>query len=80
MRLLLDESLTRHLARELIGHEVRTVAHEGWAGLSNGELLKRGAEAGFEVLLTAFHGFGGSHRFDSCRAHYELRAPDRIAS
>lgn len=55
MRVLLDEQLPRHLARELIGHEVRTARQQGWAGLKNGELLRRAADAGFEVLLTADH-------------------------
>ena len=53
MRVLLDEQLPRQLAQELLGHEVRTVQQQGWAGLGNGELLRRGAEAGFEVFLTA---------------------------
>ena len=53
MRVLLDEQLPRQLAQELLGHEVRTVQQQGWAGLGNGELLRRAAEAGFEVFLTA---------------------------
>ena len=53
MRVLLDESLPRQLAREIIGHEVRTVPQEGWAGLQNGELLRRSAVAGFEAFITA---------------------------
>ena len=53
MRVLLDEQLPRHLARELRGHEVSTVQQKGWAGLKNGELLRRAAGAGFEVFLTA---------------------------
>lgn len=53
MRILLDEQLPRRLARELIGHEVRTVLQEGWAGLQNGELMRRAAAKGFEVFLTA---------------------------
>ena len=53
MRVLLDEQLPRRLSRELVGHEVRTVQQVGWAGLRNGELLRRAAEAGFEVFLTA---------------------------
>jgi predicted nuclease of predicted toxin-antitoxin system len=52
MRVLLDEQLPRHLARELTGHQVRTVQQEGWAGLKNGELLRRAAEK-FDVLVTA---------------------------
>ena len=41
MRVLLDESLPRQLARELVGHEVRTVRQERWQRLKNGELLRR---------------------------------------
>jgi len=32
---------------------VRTVQQEGWAGFSNGELLKRAATAGFDAFVTA---------------------------
>ena len=42
--MLLDEQLPRQLARELAGHEVRTVQREGWAGLKNGELLRRAGD------------------------------------
>jgi hypothetical protein len=52
VRLLLDESLPRPLGRELTGHEVTTVAQLGWAGLKNGELLRRAAAEGFGALLT----------------------------
>ncbi len=53
MRVLLDEQLPRQLARELIDHEVRTVQQQRWAGLKNGELLQRAAEAGYDVFITA---------------------------
>ena len=53
MRVLLDEQLPRHLARELTEHEVRTVQQQGWAGLTNDELLRRAAEEGFKVFVTA---------------------------
>lgn len=53
MRVLLDEQLPRQLARELTGHEVRTVQQQGWAGLKNGELLRRATEASYEVFITA---------------------------
>ena len=53
MRVLLDEQLPRQLAQELPGHEVRTVQQQGWAGLGNGELLRRAAAERFEVFLTA---------------------------
>ena len=52
MRILLDESFPRPLARLLPGHEVRTVAQMGWSGTRNGPLLALAA-ADFDVLLTA---------------------------
>jgi predicted nuclease of predicted toxin-antitoxin system len=53
MRVLLDEQLPRHLAREIAAHDISTVQQRGWAGLKNGELLRVAADAGFEVLVTA---------------------------
>ena len=52
MRALLDEQLPRQLGPYLIGHEVRTVQQESWAGLKNGELLSRAEAAEFKALLT----------------------------
>jgi len=52
MRLLLDESLPRGLKRYLSVHEVATVPEQGWAGKSNGELLRL-AEEEFDAFLTA---------------------------
>lgn len=52
MRVLLDESLPRQLAREITGHDVRTVVQQAWAGLSNGELLRQASAAGFDVFIT----------------------------
>lgn len=52
-RVLLDENVPRQLARELPGHQVTTVAAEGWSGVLNGELLRRAEAAGFEVFVTA---------------------------
>ena len=52
MRILLDESLPRHLAAEFPAHEIRTAQQMGWSSLTNGELLER-ASGRFEVMLTA---------------------------
>ncbi len=52
MRLLLDESLPRALKQLLSAHEVATVPEQGWAGKSNGELLRL-AEEEFDAFLTA---------------------------
>ena len=51
MRILLDENLDWRLKRDLPGHEVKSVPLIGWAGIENGELLKR-AEDQFDVLIT----------------------------
>ena len=53
MRVLLDEQLPRQLAPYLIGHDVRTVKQESWAGLTNGALLSHAEAAGFAVFVTA---------------------------
>jgi hypothetical protein len=52
VRILLDESLPRPLSRLLLGHDVSTVAQEGWVSLNNGALLRQAA-ASFDVMLTA---------------------------
>lgn len=51
MRVLLDESLPHDLAAELGGHDIQTVVGVGWAGLQNGELLRR-APGQFDVFVT----------------------------
>jgi hypothetical protein len=51
MRVLLDECVPRALRKELAGHEVKTVAEAGWAGVKNGELLQLAAKS-FDLLLT----------------------------
>jgi hypothetical protein len=51
MRVLLDECVPRALRAELPGHEVKTIAEAGWAGVKNGGLLQLAARD-FDVLLT----------------------------
>lgn len=51
VRVLLDESLPHDLVAELRGHDVQTVVGAGWAGLQNGELLRR-ARGQFDVFVT----------------------------
>jgi predicted nuclease of predicted toxin-antitoxin system len=67
VRILLDEQLPRQLARHFTGHNVRTVQQQGWAGLGNGELLRRAA-AGFEIFVTADQNL----QFQQNRAHASL--------
>lgn len=53
MRVLLDEQLPVDLAKNLAEHDVRSVKDEDWKGLSNGELLARAEDAGFQVFVTS---------------------------
>ena len=55
MRLLLDECVPKRLKRELPGHEARTVQDLGWAGITNGALLRL-ANGQFDALLTVDQG------------------------
>ena len=52
MQIVLDESLPVRLASAISGHRVTTVRRLGWLGVRNGELLRRAAREGFDVLMT----------------------------
>ena len=56
MRILFDNGTPRQLRRQLFGHDVETCRENGWDRLSNGELLDRAEESGFEVLITTDQG------------------------
>ena len=51
MKILLDECVDRRFAKEILGHDVKTVPQMGWAGIKNGELMKL-AETDFDIFLT----------------------------
>jgi hypothetical protein len=51
LRVLLDECVDVRLAASLVGVDVRTVADQGWLGISNGQLLALAA-AEFDVFVT----------------------------
>lgn len=52
MKILLDESVP-HVVQTRLSHlDIRTVQDVGWAGIKNGELLRR-AETEFNVFVTA---------------------------
>lgn len=57
MRILLDENLDWRLERDLQDHDVSSVPRIGWAGIKNGDLLRR-AEEEFDVLITMDSGLG----------------------
>ena len=49
---MLDECVPRPLKRDLVGHDVWTVAEMGWSSKRNGELLKLMLAERFAALLT----------------------------
>jgi predicted nuclease of predicted toxin-antitoxin system len=51
MRILLDENFPADFAALLVGHETSNVHSHGWAGIKNGELLRR-AHGVCEVFVT----------------------------
>lgn len=53
MRVVLDEMLPAGVADLLGDHDVVSAQRAGYKGLANGELLRRAAADGFDVLLTA---------------------------
>jgi hypothetical protein len=73
MRVLLDECLPRALGQELVGHAVRTVGQAGWAGVKNGELLRR-AVGEFDVFLTIDRRLSSQQRLPPDLAVVTLRA------
>jgi len=52
MRVLFDQGTPVAIKRFLLGHSVRTTRQEGWATLTNGNLLRVAEDRGFELLLT----------------------------
>jgi predicted nuclease of predicted toxin-antitoxin system len=51
VRILFDECVPKRLRKLLQKYDVKTVQEAGWAGVKNGELLKKASE-GFDVLIT----------------------------
>jgi predicted nuclease of predicted toxin-antitoxin system len=53
MRILFDHVTPAGIARFLKGHTVTKAKDRGWDRLTNGELLTRAEQAGFDVFVTA---------------------------
>ncbi len=51
MRILLDENFPADFAKLLVGHDTSNVHSHGWAGIKNGELLRR-AQGMCDVFVT----------------------------
>lgn len=51
MRVILDECLPKRLTRELPGYDAVTVPMAGWAGIQNGDLVRR-ISGNFDAFIT----------------------------
>jgi hypothetical protein len=51
VRIFLDECVDWRLARDIVGHEVKTARQMGWTTIKNGELLALAAVS-FDVFVT----------------------------
>ena len=66
MKLLLDESIPRPLGACFPdSFEIGTVQRMGWAGRTNGELLRLAAKHGFDAFVTADQGIEFQQNLDS---------------
>jgi predicted nuclease of predicted toxin-antitoxin system len=79
VRILLDESLPRPLARMLPEHDIRTVAAMGWVGKRNSELLRLAATA-FDVVLTADQNLEHQQNLDALPLRSSFSSPRRTGS
>jgi hypothetical protein len=51
VRVFLDECVDWRLARDIVGHDVKTARQLGWTTIKNGELLNLAAQY-FDVFVT----------------------------
>jgi hypothetical protein len=51
VNVFLDECIDWRLARDIVGHNVKTAHQRGWAAIKNGELLLLASEH-FDVFIT----------------------------
>ena len=52
MRILFDQGTPAPLRKNLRPHPVDTTAERGWSTISNGELIQRAEEEGYDVFIT----------------------------
>ncbi len=52
IRILLDNNVSRRLCPLLRPHQAVHTSELGWAGLSNGDLIRAAEEHGFHMLIT----------------------------
>ena len=53
LKILFDHNTPSPLRRYLHQHDVDTANEKGWAGVSNGDLIRLATAQGYEILITA---------------------------
>ena len=64
MRILFDQGTPVPLREYLNSHQVETAFERGWSTLTNGELLARADNEGFEVFVTTDRALPSQQSFD----------------
>ena len=64
MRIFLDECVDWRLARDIVGHEVRTARQMGWTTIKNGALLTLASQH-FDVFVTVDRNLSFQQNLDS---------------
>ena len=64
MKVLLDECVDWRLARDIIGHDVKTARQMGWTAIKNGTLLTLASEH-FDVFVTVDRNLSFQQNLDS---------------
>lgn len=67
MRILFDQGTPVPLRDHLNTHQVETAFERGWSTLTNGELLARAEDEGFEVLVTTDKALPSQQNIDVLR-------------
>jgi hypothetical protein len=63
VRVLLDECIDWRLARDIVGHDVKTARQMGWTAIKNGALLDLASEH-FDVFVTVDRNLSFQQNFE----------------
>ncbi|HXO72012.1 MAG TPA: DUF5615 family PIN-like protein [Bradyrhizobium sp.] len=64
MKVFLDECIDRRLARDIVGHDVKTARQMGWTTIQNGALLTLASQR-FDVFITLDRNLSFQQNLDS---------------
>ena len=64
MKVFLDECINWRLARDLVGHDVKTARQMGWTAIRNGALLTLASQH-FDVFVTLDRSLSFQQKLDS---------------